>query len=281
MRIKYYGTAAAEGVPAPFCKCKVCEYSRIHGGKNLRSRSQALINDSLLIDIGPDFLYHANYMGLPAANIEHIIITHAHSDHLYTHNLTMRALSYCKDEKGGDNIFPTNIYGSMPSIDLIFDDLRKSGVHKDGRWNLFEISPFETKVIADFEVTPYKANHAFNLYPYIYEIFDGQKRILYAHDTGIFLEETWEYLEKKRPYFDLISLDCTYGARITEGNHHMGLNNNEITRDRLRELGCADDNTIFVANHFSHNGILPYDELSPIAKDKGFIVSYDGLEIEF
>ncbi|NLL16724.1 MAG: hypothetical protein GX264_05995, partial [Clostridiales bacterium] len=52
-------------------------------------------------------------------------------------------------------------------------------------------------------------------------------------------------------------------------------------RNRLLELGCADESTIFCMHHFSHNGRLIYDELVPIAKEKGFIVSYDGLEVEF
>ncbi len=280
MKIKYYGTAAAEGVPAPFCKCKVCEYSRKHGGKNLRTRSSALINDELLIDIGPDFVYHASFMGLPASSIEHLIITHAHHDHLYTHNLAMRADGFTNYSEADGYIPKINIYGSMPAIDLIFDDLRKMGVHTRERWNLFEIAPFETKKIGDFQVTPYKANHAFNLYPYIYEIFDGEKRLLYGHDTGIFLEETWDYLEQNKPHFDLISLDCTYGLKLSDGDHHLGLGNCAEIKEKLIQMGCADDKTVFIVNHFSHNG-SSYDELLPIAKKKGFITSYDGLEIEF
>ena len=42
--------------------------------------------------------------------------------------------------------------------------------------------------------------------------------------------------------------------------------------------GAADEHTIFVANHFSHNGLLPYEELEKLVP--GFIVSYDGLILE-
>ena len=58
MKIKYLGTAAAEGVPALFCRCPVCEKSRSAGGRNIRSRSQAIIDDTLLIDYPPDSFMH-------------------------------------------------------------------------------------------------------------------------------------------------------------------------------------------------------------------------------
>ncbi|MGN0443132.1 MAG: hypothetical protein ACI4F5_00775 [Acutalibacteraceae bacterium] len=43
----------------------------------------------------------------------------------------------------------------------------------------------------------------------------------------------------------------------------------------------ADENTVFGLNHFSHNGGYTYDELFPIAQEKGFLVSYDSMEVEF
>ena len=40
-------------------------------------------------------------------------------------------------------------------------------------------------------------------------LVEKEKRFLYAHDTGWFLEETWEYLKGKE--LSLVSLDCTHG----------------------------------------------------------------------
>ena len=50
MKITYLGTAASEGLPAPFCTCEVCRRAREAGGKSVRTRSQALVDESLLID---------------------------------------------------------------------------------------------------------------------------------------------------------------------------------------------------------------------------------------
>ncbi len=39
MKLKYLGTAAAEGIPALFCNCKHCASARELSGKNIRTRS--------------------------------------------------------------------------------------------------------------------------------------------------------------------------------------------------------------------------------------------------
>ena len=36
MKLKYLGTAAAEGIPALFCRCEMCAYARKAGGKEIR-----------------------------------------------------------------------------------------------------------------------------------------------------------------------------------------------------------------------------------------------------
>jgi len=276
MKLKYYGTAAAEGVPALYCNCNVCRYSMQNGGNNIRTRSQALVNDKLLIDLPPDTLYHFQHLGLPINDIEYVLITHKHADHLHPPTLNVRCKGFVMHD-----IAPINIYGSMPTIDLIFDELRKSGVLERGHWNLNELAPFTKVNVNGFYVVPYKANHAFETYPYIYEIFDGEKRMLYGHDTGNFLDETWQYLENNKPYFNLVSLDCTMGIASSSGHHHMNVDNCAETKEKMIKIGCADENTIFVLHHFSHNGNVSYDDLLPIAKNEGFLVSYDGMEIEF
>lgn len=274
MKLKYYGTAAAEGVPALYCECDVCKNSKKMGGKNVRTRSQALVNDALLIDVPPDTLYHAQFLNLPLENIENVLITHAHSDHLHPPTLVVRAKGYVTHD-----IEPINIYGSMPSIDLIFNELRKSGVNNDKRWNLFEVFPYEEKKFDIFSVTALKANHAFSLYPLNYEIFDGKSRLLYAHDTGVFLDETWEYFNRTKPYFDLVSLDCTMGISSSSGHHHMNLDDCIKTKSKMIESDFADEKTVFILNHFSHNGKVTYNDMALLGEKYGFLVSYDGMEV--
>ena len=56
MKLKYLGTAAAEGIPALFCRCEMCAYARKAGGKEIRRRAGALLDGTLKLDFGPDSL---------------------------------------------------------------------------------------------------------------------------------------------------------------------------------------------------------------------------------
>ena len=44
MELQYLGTAAAEGWPALFCDCRICRHARETGGKELRTRTQSLVD---------------------------------------------------------------------------------------------------------------------------------------------------------------------------------------------------------------------------------------------
>ena len=83
MKIKYLGTAAYEGVPALFCNCRVCKSAKKLGGRNIRSRSRALISEELLMDFNADTVWHYHKYGFDWEKICGVLITHAHCDHLY------------------------------------------------------------------------------------------------------------------------------------------------------------------------------------------------------
>ena len=51
MEFTYLGTAAAEGWPAVFCRCKYCLEAQRLGGKNIRTRSQAIITGDLMVGL--------------------------------------------------------------------------------------------------------------------------------------------------------------------------------------------------------------------------------------
>ena len=48
---------------------------------------------------------------------------------------------------------------------------------------------------------------------------------------------------------------------------HMSFWDNVDVKNRMIKMGVADEKTIFVSNHFSHNGsCVTYEEFSEIAK---------------
>ncbi len=90
MKIKYLGKAAAEGVPSIFCESEACKQAMDMGGKYIRTRSQALINDDLLIDFPDDTYMHYLTYKFDWKRIKSCIITHSHQDYLYHEEVEMR-----------------------------------------------------------------------------------------------------------------------------------------------------------------------------------------------
>ena len=66
-----------------------------------------------------------------------------------------------------------------------------------------------------------------------------------------------------------------------DGKYHMGLLDAAEQKEVLLREGLADHNTIFVVNHFSHNGGWLHEEITERAAAYDMIASYDGMEISF
>src|SRR5438067_11371817 len=108
MELTFLGTAAAEGYPAPWCRCANCDGARARGGRDLRGRSTLLVNDDLLIDLGPDLVSGAIRTGRALDGVRWILVTHSHGDHLYLPNLEIRERGYRATD--------------LPTADLYSDD---------------------------------------------------------------------------------------------------------------------------------------------------------------
>ncbi len=278
MKLKIYGTAAAEGIPGLFCSCLVCEKSRELGGKNIRTRSQALVNDDLLIDFSPDTYYHVLNYGLDLRPVKACLITHGHDDHLYPYDLQYRihGYAYFKDEKNKKPLRVLATKNSSQEIQRIFDEDN----HSDKNAIKLEIiEKFKPYSIEGYTVTALSADHAKKLDPVIYIIEKDGKSILWAHDTGYFLPETWDYIENSGIIFDLVSLDCTSILNNDAYSNHMGIKACCDVKERLLKKN-ANDKTKFIVNHFSHNGGLWHDALVHTAAKLGFYTSFDGIEFD-
>lgn len=274
MKLQYLGTAAAEALPALFCKCETCKKARANGGKDIRTRTQALIDGRLGIDFGPDAYFHSINFGFDLTDIHDYVISHAHSDHLYATDVSMLHQGFANLPEDAQYRF----YGGNEvckkienAIYLPADEYRVQRVF---------LEPFKTVDIAGYSVTPLKAYHGTED-PYFYIIEKDGRALLWAHDTGYFCDEAWEYLEKNKPHFDFISLDCTYGTSVNERYYHMSLDVCAEVRDRLIEIGCCDKNTVACVNHFSHNSPnVLYEDMTREAGKYGMICAYDGMTVE-
>lgn len=281
MKIQFLGTAAAEGQPGLFCNCPTCTHARKFGGKDVRTRSQAIVDDTLLIDFPADTLHHCLMHGIDLTKIYHCLITHTHSDHLCPAELRWRIPGF--SNMGEEN--PFCLYGSEGAMAYAKADVVKAMGEGAEKVLTFTALPYYLKTqVGDYFVTGLRSLHGEGAYPMFYIIENKEgKRLMYAHDTDYFMDEVWEYLEREKPYLSFVSLDCTE-ANLPWMHYtgHMNLVNNKKVKDRLIEIGCADENTVFCCNHFSHNGIdVLYDTFSLLAKEQGFLTSYDGFTVEF
>lgn len=80
--LTFWGTGDSMGVPRVYCPCDICSEARTTGN-NRRYRSSVLLNaggEELLIDCGPDWRAQMERRG--KRFIEHVLITHAHFDHI-------------------------------------------------------------------------------------------------------------------------------------------------------------------------------------------------------
>ena len=274
MQYRYLGTSDAGGFPGLFCTCEHCRRAAALGGRNLRTRSQSLIDGRLLIDFPPDTLYHVRQYGLDLSKINACIVTHCHTDHLYPGDLRMRQKGYAYH----DNVRPLVFYGSAPTGAALVPVLQKEQLVEKGVAVFEQVTAYQPFTVEGYTITPLRADHDPATDPYLYIISDGEHTILHGNDTGYLPEETWDYLAQTRPRLDFVSLDCT-GVLLDFRRTHMTLNVTLEVRDRLRELGCVHENTVCAWTHISHNGHATYDDMVPLAAQHGFVAAYDGLTI--
>lgn len=278
MKLKYLGTAAAEGVPALFCECENCQKARAAGGRNIRTRSQALVNDELLIDFPADTYMHMLLHNVPLYRIKSCILTHSHSDHLYTADISMRKENF--GHRKNPEI-PLTFYSAKSGYDMITDQIAKGNIPENVA-QVKLVTPFEPFETEGYTITPLEASHDPKSSPVVYLIEKDDKVLFYSNDTSEYFEPSMNCLRNFKKHIDLISLDCTSGCNHTEYIGHMSLERCIALREKLLEEGIADEKTVFVLHHFSHNGLNSnYDEFVPIAASHNFLVSYDGMEIEF
>ncbi len=280
MKLKYYGTGAGYGLPEVFCDCRICRHARKAGGKNIRTRSMALLDGQLAIDLSVDTFHHCAFAGLDMRRVKHVLVTHSHHDHFFTSDLFSRVRGMTE---------PVNFYLSEASGKSVRATVEK---HKEDfaastrdpkAWTLAEVHTleyFKPIEILDYKVTPLPARHVKALEPMIFVIERDGKSILWGHDTGLLLPEASEWIKNSGIKFDLVSLDCTLrrGAQITKS--HMDLDWCIETADMLREGGNADENTKFILSHIGHLVDRTHDELTAEAAEYGMIVAWDGMEIE-
>jgi len=287
MEFVFLGTAAAEGIPAAYCRCAQCEGVRKRGGVEIKSRSALRIGAQTQIDISPDNHWQMLRHGLDMYDVRHLLITHTHADHFGLTQLTDKTMA---EVRNGE---PLVIYMSRPGKEYVFTlrrglhDERATLERLESWFPVVALEYFSRYAVGDFTVETVKGNHTGSTEEeksinYLVTA-PGGRSLFYALDTGYYLEETWEFLEDK--HTDLLVMECTFGARTDRGefpSDHLDIASFLRMLERMSAIGFIDGGTTIFATHVNPHQGLAHREIqerfdqSPVR----VTVAYDGLRTE-
>lgn len=282
MLVTFLGTAAANAYPEAFCRCGNCQRARSLGGPSLRKRSAALINDDLLIDLGPDIMTAANLHARPLTKVRYCLQTHSHADHLDASHFLSRSPGY-----GVVGAPRLHFYASPGTIQVAARLLERDCAplsfldpEVGERLNL-EVHPieaFQTVTFGRYRATAFPANHDPVVEPLLYAVEAGERSMFYGADTATLPEETWQGFHRCGMRFDLVILDHTYGP-AESGSDHLSARQLIEHVARMREERLLDDEARVFATHIAHEGNPVHPELVQFAARQGYEVAYDGLAV--
>jgi phosphoribosyl 1,2-cyclic phosphate phosphodiesterase len=283
MIITFLGTSAANAYPEAFCRCNNCEQARILGGKSIRKRSAALINDDLLIDLGPDIMTASIIHNCSLSGVRYCLQTHAHADHLDPSHFLSRSPGYGVVGAPRLHFFASS--GTLRhTAHLLERDCAPAGFldREVGEYlNLVvhQINPQQSLTVGPYTVTAFPANHDPIVEPLLYAIQMNGRTIFYGTDTATLPEETWRGLHKHKLQFDLVILDHTYGPK-EPGSDHLSAHQFIEHVARMRNEGLLAQNARAFATHIAHEGNPTHPQLEEFAKQNGYEIAYDGLVLE-
>lgn len=238
MDIVLLGTGAADGWPNPFCTCASCHDAARHG--EIRGQTAALIDDVLMLDCGPEVPRAALRHGRSLARVRHILLTHAHTDHLGPQALLFRSWA----EAG----FTVDVIGPAAAVDACRD-----WTGPDDPVRFVPVTAGDVVTVGDYRVRVLAATHQVfeDGDAVLYDVAGPDARILWACDTGPLPGEWFEGVRGAE--FDAVFLEETFGDRADLGAGHHTLAAFEETVATLRMCDAVVDATDVVAVHLGHH----------------------------
>ncbi|HEY0868466.1 MAG TPA: MBL fold metallo-hydrolase [Fimbriimonas sp.] len=241
MNVRLLGTGAADGIPGLFSNDEVSRWARINGGKDIRTRSAALVDGHLKIDLGPDTFAQMQRFGLDGRDWSGLVFTHSHEDHFAVSEVQYALFPFVQK----DHLeFP--IYGNG----VICGAIRAR--YPDWPMELVETRSFLTYHHGPYRITPVAANHIVGEDCQNLLIENKGKTLLYASDTGVYPDETFEFLESI--HVDCLVIECTEGLLRSTYQGHLDIERCVKVVTRLREQGTLKDNSQVYTTHHAHTG---------------------------
>ena len=282
MNLTFLGTAAANAFPEAFCSCSNCKRARALGGPSLRKRSAALIDDELLIDLGPDVMSASNQHNHPLTRVQTCLQTHPHADHLDTSHFLSRSPEY--GTRGAPRL---HFYASQATLQAAAKLLERDcaplsflepEVGERLNLTLHAVEAFQPFQAGRYQVIPFPASHDPEMQSLLYAVQADGRTIFYGTDTAVLQEAVWESFHQHKLRFDLVILDHTYGPE-EDGGDHLSAHQLIEHAERMRREGLLSEKARILGTHIAHEGNPPYPELADFAAKHGYEIAYDGLTL--
>ena len=277
MEITILGSGGWEGIPSPFCKCRVCQKAKENPkSKDSRSRPEILVEGdggNFLLELSPDIRLQSTRFDLPI--IKDFLISHWHFNHLYG-ILELHAWSKFVVNK------ELNIFCSQKTtewIDKTFGHIPK---------NVITLEPYKSFVLHGVSVTPIPLYHMQmrdadveedsleNTFGYILEKDD--KKIAYLADyykippkaVGLIKGADVVIADGTYIYEDLFPDKPTQNGLKADPDHMHG-------KDIFAFVETLEPKEV-VFHSITHLTEKSHDELQEILP-AGFKISYDGMKL--
>ena len=279
MKIKILGSGGWEGIPAPFCNCRVCKIARKNpNSKDYRTRPEILVETekgSFLIEISPDIRLQAAKHKL--SQIRDFLVSHWHFDHMYG---LLELDSWSKHVMGGN----INIHCSKSTkawLDVNFAHVAKK---------IKVLRPFEQFNLYGVKVTAIPVYHMYdqdnkvpeskleNSFGYVLE--KGGKKVSYLVNYYKLPAKSIELVKGS----DLIIVDGTYlfQEQFVKVYVHKDLkaDKDHLHGQQILDFAKSLNAKKIVISDITHLSCKTHDELQKMLP-KGMSISYDGLEFKF
>ncbi len=242
MEITLLGTGASDGWPNAWCGCPSCLDQRT---REPRTPSCAIVDRRLLLDAGPEMPRQAIRAGFDLAEVEAVLITHAHDDHCHPSFLMHR--SWVTDR-------PLTVVGPEPVI----ESCRPWLAPDQTQVTFVTVTAGDEVEVAGYRVRAITANHHAHGEALLWAVSDGSSSLLWATDTGPWTKRVRAQLHGWR--FDAVLLEETFGLHPRKVPQHHNLESFGQAIADLRDWGNLDDRTRVIAIHLGHDN-PPWPEL--------------------
>lgn len=259
MRVRLLGTGSSDGWPNPWCACASCRAAVAEGV--LRGQSSALVDDRLLLEIGPEAPRAALRQGVDLARMEAVLVTHAHPDHHGWPAWLWRGWAAGRR--------PLTLVGP-PAV------LADAAEHLDATVTTVTASPGDRLHVAGYDVVVLPATHAdVSAGPAVLYDLTGPdgSRLLWATDTAALSEDALRLVDQRA--YDAVLLELTG----TNPGHHHDLRTWPVQVEELRRRGAVVAGTALHAVHLGHDNPPPA-ELDAVLAGWGATALRDGDVLE-